>query len=94
MSNTTIQLNEELYDYLLSVSLKEDEVLTSLRKTTSFMPGSRMQIAPDQGQFMAMLIKIMGAERLIEIGNEMQKMKDELNDLIDRDSKAFYLIMV
>lgn len=68
MSNTTIQLNEELYDYLLSVSLKEDEVLTSLRKTTSSMPGSRMQIAPDQGQFMAMLIKIMGVERLIEIG--------------------------
>ena len=68
MSNTTIQLNEELYDYLLSVSLKEDEVLTSLRKTTSSLPGSRMQIAPDQGQFMAMLIKIMGAERLIEIG--------------------------
>ena len=68
MSNTTIQLNEELYDYLLSVSLKEDEVLTSLRMTTSSMPGSRMQIAPDQGQFMAMLIKIMGAERLIEIG--------------------------
>ena len=68
MSNTTIQLNEELYDYLLSVSLKEDEVLTSLRKATSSMPGSRMQIAPDQGQFMAMLIKIMGAERLIEIG--------------------------
>ena len=68
MSNTTIQLNEELYDYLLSVSLKEDEVLKSLRKTTASMPGSRMQIAPDQGQFMAMLIKIMGAERLIEIG--------------------------
>jgi len=68
MSNTTIQLNEELYNYLLSVSLKEDKVLTSLRKTTSSMPGSRMQIAPDQGQFMAMLIKIMGAERLIEIG--------------------------
>ena len=68
MSNTTIQLNEELYDYLLSVSLKEDEVLTSLRKATSSMPGSRKQIAPDQGQFMAMLIKIMGAERLIEIG--------------------------
>ena len=68
MSNTTIQLNEELYDYLLSVSLKEDEVLTSLRKTTSSMPGFRMQIAADQGQFMAMLIKIMGAERLIEIG--------------------------
>lgn len=68
MSNKTIQLNEELYDYLLSVSLKEDDVLKSLRKTTASMPGSRMQIAPDQGQFMAMLIKIMGAERLIEIG--------------------------
>ena len=68
MSNQTIQLNDDLYDYLLSVSLKEDEILKSLRKTTSSMPGSRMQIAPDQGQFMAMLIKIMGAERLIEIG--------------------------
>ena len=68
MSNTTIQLDKELYDYLLSISLKEDEVLTKLRKATSSMPGSNMQIAPDQGQFMAMLIKIMGAERLIEIG--------------------------
>jgi len=68
MSNQTIQLNDDLYDYLLSVSLKEDEILKNLRKTTSSMPGSRMQIAPDQGQFMAMLIKIMGAERLIEIG--------------------------
>ena len=68
MSNTTIQLDRELYDYLLSVSLKEDEVLTKLRKATSSMPGSNMQIAPDQGQFMTMLIKIMGAERLIEIG--------------------------
>tara|TARA_B100000959_G_scaffold286535_1_gene365643 strand:- start:562 stop:1227 length:666 start_codon:yes stop_codon:yes gene_type:complete len=68
MSNKTIQLNEKLYEYLLSISLKEDEVLKSLRKTTAAMPGSRMQIAPDQGQFMAMLIKIMGAERLIEIG--------------------------
>ena len=68
MSNQTIQLNDDLYDYLLSVSLKENEILKSLRKTTSSMPGSRMQIAPDQGQFMAMLIKIMGAERLIEIG--------------------------
>ena len=57
MSNTTIQLDKELYDYLLSVSLKEDEVLTKLRKATSSMPGSNMQIAPDQGQFMAMLIK-------------------------------------
>ena len=68
MSNQTIQLNDDLYDYLLSVSLKEDEILKSLRMTTSSMPGSRMQIAPDQGQFMAMLIKIMGAEKLIEIG--------------------------
>jgi len=54
MSNQTIQLNDDLYDYLLSVSLKEDEILKSLRKTTSSMSGSRMQIAPDQGQFMAM----------------------------------------
>ena len=68
MSNSTIELNEGLYDYLLSVSLKESRVLKELRKTTSALPNSRMQIAPDQGQFMALLLKIMGAKNLIEVG--------------------------
>ena len=60
MSKSTIELNQHLYNYLLSVSLNESKVLRDLRKTTSTLPNSRMQIAPDQGQFMALLLKIMG----------------------------------
>jgi len=68
MSNRTIQIDDKIYDYLLSVSLEEHEVLKNLREITSSMPGSMMQIAPDQGQFMAMLIKVIKAEKLLEIG--------------------------
>ena len=68
MSKQTIQLNQQLYDYLLSVSLRECQVLKSLREATADLPGANMQIAPEQGQFMALLVKIIGAKRLIEIG--------------------------
>ena len=68
MSHQTIQLDQQLYEYLLSVSLRETEVLKNLRATTSTLPGANMQIAPEQGQFMALLVKIIGAKRLIEIG--------------------------
>ena len=68
MSNTTIQIDDKIYDYLLSVSLNEHKVLEKLREVTSSMPGSRMQIAPDQGQFMGMIVKMIGAKKLLEIG--------------------------
>ena len=68
MSNKTIQLNQKLYEYLLSVSLRESQVLKNLRAATIDLPGANMQIAPEQGQFMALLVKIIGAKRLIEIG--------------------------
>ncbi len=68
MSNQTIQLNQQLYEYLLSVSLRESQVLKELRVATAALSGANMQIAPEQGQFMALLVKIMGATRLIEIG--------------------------
>ena len=68
MSNTTIQIDDKIYDYLLSVSLKEHKVLKKLREVTSSMPGSRMQIAPDQGQFMGMIVKMIKAKKLLEIG--------------------------
>ena len=68
MSKQTIQLNQQLYDYLLSVSLRESKVLKRLRAITATLPGANMQIAPEQGQFMALLVKISGATRLIEIG--------------------------
>ena len=68
MSNQTIQLNQELYEYLLSVSLRESQLLKDLRVATAVLSGANMQIAPEQGQFMALLVKIIGAKRLIEIG--------------------------
>ncbi|MBK1989637.1 class I SAM-dependent methyltransferase [Sphaerospermopsis aphanizomenoides BCCUSP55] len=68
MSKQTIGLEQNLYDYLLSVSLKEPEVLTQLRQETAQLPMSRMQISPEQGQFMALLVKLIGAKKTLEVG--------------------------
>lgn len=68
MSNRSIGLDEGLYDYLLNVSLREPEVLRSLREETASLPQANMQIAPEQGQFMALLAQLMGARRYLEIG--------------------------
>ncbi|MFO5492578.1 MAG: class I SAM-dependent methyltransferase [Cuspidothrix sp.] len=68
MSKQTIGLEQNLYDYLLSVSLREPITLTQLRQETSQLPMSRMQISPEQGQFMALLVKLMGAKKTLEIG--------------------------
>lgn len=68
MSDQTINLNPELYNYLLSISLREDPVLAQLREEMKTHPVGRMQISPEQGQFMALLLKLMGAQRVLEIG--------------------------
>ena len=68
MTKRTIQLTDSLNEYLLSVSLREPELLLRLREETAALPSSRMQIAPDQGQFMALLVRLMGARRCLEIG--------------------------
>ena len=68
MGKENFGLNERLYEYLLSVSLREAEVLTKLRQETSQHSASIMQISPDQGQFMALLIKLLGAKKTLDIG--------------------------
>jgi predicted O-methyltransferase YrrM len=68
MSKQTLGLEESLYDYLLSVSLREPTILTQLRQETSQLPMSRMQISPEQGQFMALLVKLIGAKKTLEVG--------------------------
>ena len=68
MSNRTISLTDELYDYLLSVSLREPDVLRRLREETAKHPMAMMQIAPEQGQFMAMLVRLTGAKKTLEVG--------------------------
>lgn len=64
----TINLNNALYNYVLDVSLRETSVLSALREETATLEMGRMQISPDQGQFMAMLIKLIAARNVIEIG--------------------------
>lgn len=68
MSNQSIPLTPALYDYLLGVSLRESAVLRDLRARTAELPDSNMQIAPEQGQFMALLARLLGARRTIEVG--------------------------
>ncbi|MGH6896486.1 MAG: class I SAM-dependent methyltransferase [Geminicoccaceae bacterium] len=68
MSRRTLPLTEELHRYLLVNSLREHPALAQLRDETSGLPGAGMQIAPEQGQFMALLVELIGARRVLEIG--------------------------
>jgi len=68
MSTRTLPLDDALYDYLLAASLREPPVLERLRAETSGMTDALMQISPEQGQFMALLIKLIGARRCLEVG--------------------------
>jgi caffeoyl-CoA O-methyltransferase len=68
LSNRTLSLDDELYGYLLKVSLREPDLLRRLRDETAALPNRSMQIAPEQGQFMAILVRLMNARRILEIG--------------------------
>ena len=68
MSNRTITMTDALYDYLLESSLRETELLKRLRDETEGVAWSVMQISPEQGQFMALLVELIGARRALEIG--------------------------
>ena len=68
MSNRTIMLDDALYDYLLQASLREPPVLAALREETLRMSERSMQIAPEQGQFMALIARLMGARQCVEVG--------------------------
>jgi len=68
MSRQSLGLSDELHEYLLSVSLRESEVMRALREETAAHPKSDMQIAPEQGQFLQLLVRMIGARRTIEIG--------------------------
>ncbi len=68
MTFQTLGLEPHLYEYLLSVSLQEPKILSQLRQETAQHPMGRMQIAPEQGQFMALLVQLMGAKKTLEVG--------------------------
>lgn len=68
MSNRTLSIDDRLYDYLRDVAINEPVLLRQLREETAQLDYAVMQISPEQGQFMSLLIKLMGAKRAIEIG--------------------------
>ena len=67
MSNKTINLDDKLYDYLLKHSVNETAELAQLREETMQHEMARMQIAPEQGQFMALMVELLGASHIIEV---------------------------
>jgi len=68
LSNRTLSIDDRLYDYLIDVAINEPELLRQLREETAQLDYAVMQISPEQGQFMSLLIKLMGVKRAIEIG--------------------------
>jgi caffeoyl-CoA O-methyltransferase len=68
MARRSLELDDRLYDYLLKFGVRENELLKELRAETSKLSGAGMQIGPDQGAFMGMLVELTGAKRALEIG--------------------------
>ncbi len=68
MTQRSLQLDDALYQYLLDVSLRESLLLARLRAETAQLSEARWQIAPEQGQFMALLVRLVGARRIVEVG--------------------------
>lgn len=68
MSLRTIALTDELHRYMLDVSLRESDVMRRLRRETAKLERARMQISPEQGQFMRLLVELTGVRRAIEVG--------------------------
>jgi len=68
MSVRTVLLPEDVYQYLQASSVREPEVLRRLREVTAPRPEAEMQISPEQGQFMALLVRLIGAVHCIEVG--------------------------
>ncbi|BAQ76200.1 MULTISPECIES: class I SAM-dependent methyltransferase [Pseudomonas] len=68
MTARTLNLDDALYQYLLDVSLRETPLLRRLRDETQALPNARWQVAPEQGQFLALLIKLTAARQVLEVG--------------------------
>ena len=68
MSARTLTLTDTLHAYLLEHSLREPAVLARLRERTAGLPRAGMQISPEQGQFMALLVRLLGARQCLEVG--------------------------
>ena len=68
MSRNYLALNDQSYNYLLDTSLRETQVAQRLREATGNLPEGGLQISPNQGQFMALLVQLMSAKKALEVG--------------------------
>lgn len=68
MSSRTLSLDASLYGYLLAHGVREHPVLAELRDVTAPLRAAMMQISPEQGALMQMLVRLLGAKRCIEVG--------------------------
>ncbi len=68
MANRTLTLTDEIVDYVRRVGVREHPALAAVRDETAHLPEHEMQIGPEQGAFMALLVRATGARRIIEIG--------------------------
>ena len=68
MSIRNFYIDDNIYEYIINNSLRDLPILKKLRDETRKMPDGRMQISPDQGQFMGFLVKLMNAGKIIEVG--------------------------
>ncbi|KRB24514.1 class I SAM-dependent methyltransferase [Rhizobacter sp. Root16D2] len=68
MSNRTLPLDDRLLDYVIAHSVREHPAQAALRDATRKHPHASMQISPEQGQFMSLLVRLIGARRAIEVG--------------------------
>lgn len=68
MSNRTIEISDSLYEYMLSASLRESKLQRQLRAETSELTHASMQISPEQGQFMGLLVELLGVQKALEVG--------------------------
>lgn len=68
MSRRSLTVDDALYQYLLDCSIREHPAQAALRAATASHPHAGMQISPEQGQFMALLVRLLGAHRTIEVG--------------------------
>ncbi len=68
MATRTLDLTDDLIGYVRRLGVREHPALARLRERTAPMPMSQMQIGAEQGAFMALLVQLIGAKRILEIG--------------------------
>ena len=68
MTPRTLGLTDPLHQYLMQVGFREHEELKRVREETAQLPGVHMLLAPEQAQLMALLTRLLGVRRYLEIG--------------------------